>query len=111
MILSQTLNFYIHSFNIKVKIFTFIYIKVYFFFFYDLYASNEYVSSYHNSKIMRNTNFLRTRAAFTRIKPSTMNTACTWNIFSFSFRNLQMHFDDAYGAYFDFGNHTEKVNV
>jgi len=20
-----------------------------------------------------------------------------------------MHFDDAYGAYFDFGNHTEKV--
>lgn len=22
---------------------------------------------------------------------------------------LQMHFDDAYGAYFDFGNHTEKV--
>lgn len=21
----------------------------------------------------------------------------------------QMHFDDAYGAYFDFGNHTEKV--
>lgn len=21
----------------------------------------------------------------------------------------QMHYDDAYGAYFDFGNHTEKV--
>lgn len=25
------------------------------------------------------------------------------------FLSLQMHFDDAYGAYFDFGNHTEKV--
>ncbi|KAG5521860.1 hypothetical protein RHGRI_034177 [Rhododendron griersonianum] len=24
---------------------------------------------------------------------------------------LQMHFDDAYGAYFDFGNHTEKVRL
>lgn len=23
--------------------------------------------------------------------------------------SIQMHFDDAYGAYFDFGNHTEKV--
>ena len=23
---------------------------------------------------------------------------------------MQMHFDDAYGAYFDFGNHTEKVH-
>ncbi|KAL6983886.1 ADP-ribosylation factor GTPase-activating protein gcs1 [Sarracenia purpurea var. burkii] len=23
----------------------------------------------------------------------------------------QMHFDDAYGAYFDFGNHTEKVRL
>ena len=22
---------------------------------------------------------------------------------------IQMHFDDGYGAYFDFGNHTEKV--
>jgi hypothetical protein len=25
------------------------------------------------------------------------------------FLSIQMHFDDAYGAYFDFGNHTEKV--
>jgi hypothetical protein len=25
------------------------------------------------------------------------------------FMSIQMHFDEAYGAYFDFGNHTEKV--
>ncbi|XP_057494003.1 uncharacterized protein LOC130779399 [Actinidia eriantha] len=30
-------------------------------------------------------------------------------LFDFDLLN-QMHFDDAYGAYFDFGNHTEKEN-
>ena len=31
---------------------------------------------------------------------------CMPNLFLMS---IQMHFDDGYGAYFDFGNHTEKV--
>ncbi|RDX71339.1 Mannosyl-oligosaccharide glucosidase GCS1 [Mucuna pruriens] len=44
-------------------------------------------------------------------KPEGMNYGSTAiSLLDFELLN-QMHFDDAYGAYFDFGNHTEKVRL